>query len=74
MEILNMLPDDVTEVTTLIERLKVKNPNLASRIYPMPEVEGRIAELEAAVNTLSHKIDRIFANHVLIDGRFRPLG
>ena len=83
MEILNMTPYDVNQVSQLIEELKVDNSDLVTRMFPMPvpeaeqpdkpDLPSRILDLETAVNALIYKVDRIFANHILIDGRFKEI-
>ena len=71
-QIENMLPEDVERFTELAHELEKANSNLKFKTFPMEDLElaKRMTKMEEKLASLSAKIDRIFGESILINGRF----
>ena len=79
MEIKNLFESDVSELEKKIDDLKKGNPSITHRVYKMQDttdttlsnlISDRVSELSEKVKAIQQTLDLIFADHVLIDGKW----
>jgi len=75
MEIKNLFESDVTELEKKIGELKKENPDITHRVFKMDEIPNitifdKVDEILEQVKTLQRTLDLIFADHVLINGKW----
>ena len=66
----NLRPEDVDGLKNFIDVMTQSNPDVTIKTYPMDKKPVDVRELADKVDALSAKLDKIFGNAVLIDGRF----
>lgn len=74
-QIENMLPQDVEAIQAEIMRLKEVNPDLKFKTFPMEDLDfaKRLTALEEKVDSILTKLNNIFGDYVLINGKFQDI-
>jgi len=81
MQIENLNEETLKALETFVGELKAEHPEITSKVYKMPvedlveprglvELIARLDRLEESLAELKRTIHLIFADYVLIDGRF----
>ena len=78
----NLTEENVDELKEHLERMQETNPELEYRFFIQeeepkkepPDVRTSLDEIRDDVDALYRKIDLIFGDHVLIQGRFTRIG
>ena len=76
----NLTEDNVSELRERLEKMKEENPDLEYRFFRQDQEQPDsvdtitlVKELTTKVDNLNTKIDRIFGNHILMDGLFTDI-
>lgn len=80
MEIRNLREPDVEALQEKVRELQRENPDIRSRLFGIPEEDHNHVEileklnrLEDKLDALTRKIELIFGDSVLINGRFESI-
>ena len=75
----NLTPKNVTDLQEVMKEISKTNPELKYQFYDMneeidyTETEITLGSVLTAINELKAKIDLIFGDAVLIDGKFKHI-
>ncbi len=79
MQIENLRPADITELRQSLEEMRTRavdpNPSLKATVFPQEDLKfsKRLSALEDKVDFIISKLNNIFGDSVLINGRFQDL-
>ena len=76
----NLTNENVEELQNFFrEKIEPKNEDATLKIYEMKEkidlmgLSAKIDDLIISIDNLTQKIERVFGNHILINGSFKQL-
>lgn len=71
----NLTEENVDILKEQLEKMKTDNPDLEYRFFKqdVPKVSVDMSMILEKIEALDKKIDRIFGDYVLLDGKFQDL-
>lgn len=69
----NLNKENLDGVKDFVKTMQGHSPEVTIKTYPMDEKPADVKELAIKIDALSAKIDLIFGDAILINGRFQHL-